>query len=162
MDNQQYEAGSRSPDRSFAHSAEAATQLADNKPQIDTPIRVLIPVSVNAPQRADRLSRDQHIRTNAFSPSAFATMKIMVNSSNPDEKTFLPNNNFIIDQDAQLQTAIRDYTVLAFSSRRAGKKEVEASAYVSIAVILDNQGHFEQVLRIEFELHQLLSKYTGS
>ena len=144
-------------ERSLAtnNNNETATQLADVRPQIDSPIRVLIPLSVNAPHRAERLNRDQYIRANAFSPSAFAVMKAMVQPANASGKKFLPQANRLeADQDAQLQTAIRDYTVLAFSSRRAGKREVEASAYVSIAVIQDNQGNYQQVRK------GLLSAYS--
>ena len=47
-------------------------------------------------------------------------------------------------QDAHLKTAINDYTVLAFSSKRAGKLEVEASAYIALAVVYDNQGNLKK------------------
>lgn len=50
------------------------------------------------------------------------------------------------DQVAQLQTKIQDFTVLAMSSKRAGKRDVEASAHVAIAVLLDNQDLYEQAI----------------
>ena len=47
---------------------------------------------------------------------------------------------------AQLKTAISDFTVLAFSSKRSGKKDVEATAYVSLGVIYDNQGDLPKAI----------------
>ena len=49
-----------------------------------------------------------------------------------------------MDHDASTKTAIRDFNVLAFSSKRAGKKDVEANAYVSLGVIYDNQKNYKQ------------------
>ena len=123
-----------------------STQLADSRPQFDTALRVALPI--NVPQRTGKKSRDDLIRTNAFSPAALAvgkkTLKSIVGSKgNPelpplDSLTSAPN----MEQDAQIKTSIRDFTVLAFSSKRAGKKDVEATAYLSLGVIHDNQGDY--------------------
>jgi hypothetical protein len=40
---------------------------------------------------------------------------------------------------------MKDYSLLAFSSSRAGKKDVEASAYLAMAIMSDNQGKLKQV-----------------
>ncbi len=45
--------------------------------------------------------------------------------------------------DAISKTQIKDLHTLAFSSKRAGKKDVEATAYASLGVIYDNQHSYE-------------------
>ena len=132
----------------------APTQLADSRPQFDAPLRVAIPV--NAPARIAKISHDQHIRTNAFSPAALS----MTKKALPELIGIVPSNRKVLpslksstsggggtpivnmDHDAQIKTAIRDFQMLAFSSKRTGKKDVEASAYVSLGVIYDNQGNY--------------------
>jgi hypothetical protein len=126
---------------------ESTTQLSDNQPQIDTPIRILIPSGTNAPARTNTSCRDDFIRTNAFSPAAF-TVALAANATNLGPNTRLPSLNPSLkgaDSDAKIKTAIHDYTVLAFSSHRAGKRDVEGSAYISLAVIHDNLGNLKSV-----------------
>lgn len=134
-------------------AGEAATQLADSRPKIDTPLRVQIPLSINAPCRVDSVPNDNRIKQTAFSPAAFknaGTIKPLI-SMGPNTKIppLVPTEGSAIvnmDHDAQLKTAIRDYSVLAFSSKRAGKRDVEAAAYVSLAVIHDNQSNYAAVI----------------
>lgn len=130
-----------------------ATQLADTRPQLDCPLRVAIPV--NAPSRNVRLTKDQFIHLNAFSPEALSLArksKIQMNlpadamSSSNEKKESKTNNALNLDQDAVTKTAIKDFTTLAFSSKRAGKKDVEATAYASLGVIYDNQSNFLQAI----------------
>lgn len=135
---------------------ESVTQLADSQPQIDTPLRILLPASTNAPTRTQGTCRDDHIRTNAFSPAAYAaTLNIT------EQDSIGPNNRIPSlgssariggDSQAKIKTAVSHYTVLAFSSHRAGKKEVEASAYVSLAVIYDNMKNYKLVCFLSFYL----------
>lgn len=131
---------------------ESVTQLADAQPQIDTPLRILLPSSTNAPTRIQGTCRDDHIRTNAFSPAAYAATLNIVDQDGIGPNTRIPSlnnttNNSKVggDSQARIKTAISHYTVLAFSSHRAEKKEVEASAYVSLAVIYDNMKNYKLV-----------------
>jgi len=107
---------------------------------------VLIPASFNAPDRAERKCRDEYIKANAFSPKAFSTMRNVL------EPTFLNGIRTATlvgggsEHDAKMSTSIRDFTVVAFSSHRAGKKDIEAGAYVSIAVTQDNLGNYQQAI----------------
>jgi hypothetical protein len=55
--------------------ATTQTQLAEQFPQVDTPLRIDPPFSLKAPTRAPPLSRDKQIRDSAFSPAAFAASK---------------------------------------------------------------------------------------
>ena len=41
---------------------------------------------------------------------------------------------------------LQDFSVLAQSSKRAERKDVEATAYASLGVIHDNQSNYTQVL----------------
>lgn len=127
----------------------SSTQLADSRPQFDTTLRVALPV--NVPQRTGKKSRDDLIRTNAFSPAALAvgkkTLTSLVGNNGKVALTPLAEKSTSIaapnmEQDAQIKTSIRDFSVLAFSSKRAGKKDVEATAYLSLGVIYDNQGNY--------------------
>jgi hypothetical protein len=139
------------PKNMTENNQESVTQLADSQPQIDNPLRILLPLGTNAPARVQGACRDDYIRTNAFSPAAYTTT---LNIS-PDDVSIGPNNRIpslnstsisgSIDSQAKIKTAISHYTVLAFSCHRAGKKEVEASAYISLAVIYDNLSNYKPV-----------------
>jgi len=125
---------------------QSATQLADTRPQIDTPLRVQIPL--NTPARVLKQTRDDLVRGNAFTPAALAQSKSLADSAAlglplPLQKN-IPLASINMEHDAQIKTSIKDYTMLAFSSRRAGKRDVAATAYVSLAVIHDNQGNYVQ------------------
>ncbi len=127
---------------------EGATQLADTRPQLDTPLRVAIPV--NVPDRNPKLSRDQFIYNNAFSPHALAQSRIArnelgTNSSSIHSKKSENKSKGVInmEHDAVSKTSIKDFNLLAFSSKRAGKKDVEATAHASLGVIFDNQANYE-------------------
>lgn len=127
-----------------------STQLADNRPQFDNALRIALPV--NVPPRNEKKSRDALIQINAFSPGALASGKKaltgFVASAIAENKSTIAFNAKAVppsvdesarSEDANVLTTIRDLSVLAFSSKRAGKKDVEATAYLSLGVIYDNQ-----------------------
>jgi tetratricopeptide (TPR) repeat protein len=125
------------------------TQLADSRPQLDQPLRVTIPVQ--APARTSRSSQDQQIQKNAFSPMALSATKSALPELLGVKKTSEESKGGSKKQegsgaDAGIQTAIADFTTLAFSSKRSGKKDKEAIAYVSLGVIYDNQGNHEKAV----------------
>eukprot|EP01038_Epipyxis_sp_PR26KG_P015572 gene15572-21027_t len=149
-----------------------STQLAESRPQLDSPLRVAIPV--NAPNRTIVISRDSFIYANAFSPLAQNISDLNLNrivnnySSQNDESCF--NQEFISDahgqniakllehtantvgsgeagnNDALIKTQIKDFNALALSSKRSNKKDEEATAYVSLGVIHDNQKQFHAAI----------------
>ena len=43
------------------------------------------------------------------------------------------------------KTAVSDYSMLAFSSQRAGKTQMEGQAYLAIAITLDNMQQYIKV-----------------
>ncbi len=139
----------------MAESDAPSTQLADNRPQFDTALRVALPA--NVPSRSGKRSRDDLIRLNSFSPEAQANGKTavasFVSSALAQNKSVITRTDRTVkppidaslksmDEDAQILTSIRDLSVLAFSSRRAGKRDIEANAYLSLGVIYDNQCNF--------------------
>jgi tetratricopeptide (TPR) repeat protein len=132
------------------------TQLADARPKLDCPLRVALPV--NAPERSVTSIKDKYIYNNAFSPSAVAVSKkhqaalckdyselafLDTTGKAPKVPSLAPVN---MDHDALIKTAIRDFSVLALSSKRAGNKDVEATAYASLGVIHDNQQHYMEAI----------------
>ena len=126
---------------------QTATQLEDSRPQIDTPLR--IKSSANVPSRIGRQSKDEHIKSNAFSPAAFAQSGSLIKQVSSPQKKNIRDSDATSKQpklqhEADITTSLKDYTMLAFSSKRAGKREVEASAYISLAVIYDNQGNLKK------------------
>jgi len=129
---------------------EMSTQLADSRPKFDTALRVAIPV--NAPPRAVKPSRDALIRTNAFSPASYAVGQKLVDAVATGEEAavekVLANSNTHglpeMKDDSVIKNMMKDFTVVAASSKRAGKKDVEAMAYVSLGVTCDNQGKLRE------------------
>jgi tetratricopeptide (TPR) repeat protein len=119
-----------------------ATQLAESRPQLDFPLRVGIPI--NAPERRPKPKSDDIIRANTFSPQALAISKknqanlAAFGESLIDSPNKTPVNT---EHNALVATSIKDFTVLALSSKRADKKEVEATAYASLGVIYDDQSN---------------------
>ena len=148
----------------------SSTQLAEQYPQIDLPLRVDPPQSLKAPERKSALTRDEQIRASAFSPKSFmlrgstlktlegavggegiaANMSTTINGDlgiggmrTTSIEGSLKSNS---ENQAPFRTAVSDYKMLAFSSQRAGKMQMEGQAYLAIAITLDNmQRHNEAV-----------------
>ena len=134
----------------------AATQLADQKPSIDMPLRMR--ASGNAPERKGRKGKDEELRLNAFSPYVYAKTKEAIEaavedggdintvlfsalSSSKMQPPLLDKNS-----DATVGTAIKDAIMVASSSKRVGKKDVEAFAYLSLGIIHDNQNNLKEAI----------------
>jgi len=131
----------------------APTQLADSRPQLDQPLRVTIPV--NAPARKVKQTQDKHIQKNAFSPMALSQTRralpelLGLRKAEETSKKGMAEVGVNAGQaEAASKTAVADFTMLAFSSKRSGKKDVEAMAYVSLGVIYDNQGYHAKAIEI--------------
>ena len=120
---------------------EQATQLEDLHPQIDTPLRVKAPA--NLPSRNERLSKDDFIKINAFSPFAYSQIQTLLET---EPSTWKTKKEPAVEREGSSTTAIKDQTMLAFSSKRAGKFEVEAGAYLSLALVYDNLGKLNKAI----------------
>jgi len=150
---------------------EISTQLSDTRPILDHPLRVAIPV--NVPSRNATANRDQAIYISTFSPMAIAqsnhhfynskettSNKLFAQSLIVEDKSlYMKKAKIVIDENGKNQlirmehnasnkNQLKDFQVLAASSRRADKKDVEATAYASLGVVYDNQE--EYLISIEY------------
>jgi len=135
----------------------ASTQLAERFPQIDLPQRVDPPPYMNAPPRSVVMSKDQLIRESSFSPKAHSRRKYDIASykvGGPEKATSgaAPRKGggatlkSHTENQSPLQAQVKDYTMLAFSSRRAGRHQMEGAAYFSMGVLYDNMGQYMKAL----------------
>jgi tetratricopeptide (TPR) repeat protein len=131
----------------------STTQLSEQFPQIDTPLRVDPPPNLKSPDRVETLSRDQQIRDSTFSPKAYQAMmgqsqqvqqtkQELSQPMNPKEggrlvKVESSLKSFSNNQGPS-KTAVSDYSLLAFSSQRSGKIQMEGQAYLAMSITLDN------------------------
>jgi hypothetical protein len=120
----------------------AGSQFAVRFPQVDTPLRLEPPASMNVPLRTDELTQEQRIRATAFSPASFslrpaATAAESAHQTKHADRTHSENQ-------APHRTAIADYTMLATSSQRADRPQMEALAYYCMGVVLDNMGQYSK------------------
>lgn len=144
-------------------SNEQTTQLADTRPYLDTPLRVSIPV--NVPPRILAPSRNKIIYEDTYSPMAVGAAtregRALLQAHNKvyrdiltteEEFTFkttggqsshrVGKRNSSSESDAILKNTLKDFTVLAHSSKRAGKKDLESTAYASLGVVFDNEEEY--------------------
>jgi tetratricopeptide (TPR) repeat protein len=77
-------------------------------------------------------------------PSSVKSLMSMAHQkSHPKKK---PNLKFHTENQAAFQKQMKDYTMLAFSSRRAGRHQMEGAAYYSMGVLLDNMEAYEKAI----------------
>lgn len=116
---------------------------------------------MNAPPRTATASKDEQIRESSFSPKAFTRRKYDIASYTPPAEQSMEdslsgtqtlgaapkkrreaNLKSFTENQSPLQAQVKDYTTLAFSSRRAGRHQMEGAAYFSMGVLYDNMGQF--------------------
>ena len=56
------------------------------------------------------------------------------------------------------KTAVSDYSMLAFSSQRAGKTQMEGQAYLAIAITLDNMQQYNKAIESYTKFHTVCEK----
>lgn len=147
----------------------AASQLSDMNPSIDMPLR--IKAFGNVPERTKKMGKDEQTRTNMFSPYAISKMKASIKcalDTEAPEETLLTILNstktqppaMSADADATANTQLKDFGLLALSSKRAGKSEVEAISYLSMALIYDNQHKLKLAIE-NYKLYLALCEQLG-
>ncbi|CAM9906495.1 unnamed protein product [Pylaiella littoralis] len=132
--------------------------------RVDTPLRVEPPPSFNAPVRPVDQTQEQQIKASAFSPAAFTMRKYEVpahgllgskNSAGGSSTASLvgsirqrqePTVRGHSANQASYRTAMSDYHMLAFSSQRSGRHEMEGLAYYSAGVTMDSMGQYPKAL----------------
>jgi len=147
---------------------EETTQLADEYPQIDCPLRILPPEAIKVPQRVDKPSKDLLVRLATFSPQAHNAFRSIVHQYlTMDENGHHCNiTDWTIEKlrlsrkqksgavassvkaystnQAAHRTAVADSAMLAHSSKRAGNPMMEAQSFLSIGINQDNMGRFQE------------------
>jgi hypothetical protein len=142
-------------------SGGSSTQLSEQYPQIDTPLRVDPPATLKAPARTPSLTRDHQVRDSAFAPKAFGTMKR--HQKQPLPEVAPPPGvaaGARVKHAAKVESALKgvsqaqgpsknalaDNSILAFSSQRAGKVQMEGQAYLAMAIAHDNMEQHSQAI----------------
>ncbi|CAB1120670.1 unnamed protein product [Ectocarpus sp. CCAP 1310/34] len=132
--------------------------------RVDSPLRVEPPPSFNAPARPVDQTQDQQIKArpthslidrclchaegaSAFSPSAFTMRKSstasLVGSLRQRQE---PKKRDLTENHASYRIAMSDYNMLAFSSQRSGRHEMEGLAYYSAGVTMDSMGQYPKAI----------------
>ncbi|CAM9792118.1 unnamed protein product, partial [Ectocarpus sp. 12 AP-2014] len=138
--------------------------------RVDTPLRVEPPPSFNAPARPVDQTQDQQIKArtgaSAFSPAAFTMRKYEMPSSlhgllgSKDSaggsstaslvgslrQRQEPTKRDLTENHASYRIAMSDYHMLAFSSQRSGRHEMEGLAYYSAGVTMDSMGQYPKAM----------------
>lgn len=137
------------------NQVEEITQLNEEKIIINTPLRVKASIPL---RNIKSFTSDDDMRQKVFSPAGFTLMNTLLsaltdmNIANQNEVLML--RELLSDHDVESNykyldgTVLKDCKLLASSSKRSGKKDVEASATLSIAILNDNQSKFAQVFII--------------
>lgn len=99
--------------------------LSTNQPQ-----RIELPVYFNTPQRREDVISTQKLKTKITGAKKAALSMSYVDSYNR----------------LQSEKRLKDYQILAFACKRAGKSRDEGRAYYSSGVLLDNLGKFKQAI----------------
>lgn len=136
------------------------SQLADEFPQIDTPLRIQPPEYMKAPERVHPDSKDTLLRRLAFSPASYSNRFSQGSArgaiSGKEGAHLAPAGQ---DQ-AVFRNAVADYSMLAFSSQRAGKLDMEGQSYLAIAISNDNVEQFQQAID-SYSKYLLVARKTG-
>jgi tetratricopeptide (TPR) repeat protein len=123
----------------------STTQLADTFPQIDSALRVEPPASFKAPRRKDGLSKDKQIRDSSFSPGALCAMRQPMDEGFRLFQTCAHSESRLKEapqNHTPSKNAVADANLLAISSQRAGKVQMEGQSYLSMAIALDNAENY--------------------
>ncbi|KAH9193951.1 hypothetical protein AeNC1_004081 [Aphanomyces euteiches] len=122
------------------------SQLVEATPQIDLPQRMDAPMTarhVNTPARVPTMTRDARIRQTVFSASAIARRKQQQKQLQPTLSPSMTTFNLDKPKECAAKTKrLKDYSMLAASSNRAGRAEQEALAYFCMGIIYDNSDDF--------------------
>ena len=146
-----------------------ATQLADVNPTLDMPLRIKAPG--NVPERVRRIGRDDEIRRSSYLPFAYKNMKESLGRALESDDCLAALRRIFAqyhsgapplssDSDATTNTSIKDFTILASSSKRVGKKDVEANAYLCLGIMYDNQNKLKQAID-NYKLYLTISEELG-
>lgn len=137
----------------------STTQLSEQFPQIDTPLRIDPPPTLKSPARTESLTLDRHIRDAAFSPKALTAGATPLPSVVGARRTKIDSSlKSLSEGQAAPKTAVADFSLLATSSQRAGRVANEGQAYLARAITLDNIQQYAQAMESYKKLLALCKK----
>ncbi|CEG39194.1 Predicted G-alpha GTPase interaction protein, contains GoLoco domain [Plasmopara halstedii] len=122
------------------------TQLAEAAPQLDFPQRIDAPESIKTPARCFPQTREERIQKTVFSPHAAAlrTLKQQIrmsfdNGADLEAKLSCCSLSKLKNSGRKVSSRlIKEYSMLAESSKRAGRHDAECIAYLCLGILYDN------------------------
>jgi tetratricopeptide (TPR) repeat protein len=130
------------------------TQLALSKPRIDSQLRVQ--AALNAPERIQLEQNNNDVyRNTIFSPLA---MRAGNSTSSAGTGTVLPLSLASLEQQGVVKNMLKDYTTMAYSNNRSGRKDIEAFAYSCLGIIHDNLGNLKLAINSYQQYLQLAAE----
>ncbi|KAF4324183.1 hypothetical protein BBO99_00000060 [Phytophthora kernoviae] len=130
------------------------TQLAEATPQVDLPQRIDAPESIKTPPRDFPPTREDRIQKTVFSPHATALRKLrtQINSSfengaEIEAKLACCSSQKLKDRGRAVSSKlIKEYSMLAESSKRAGRHDAECTAYLCLGILHDNVEDYSKAI----------------
>lgn len=134
-------------------SSAATTRLAEQWPQIESPLRIDVPTDMKAPTRATRESRDSILRTVAYSPHAFVARQLVLHAisltphinrdalCNEIRRRAIARDRHVAIFEAtssSVHAKVAQQVTLAKSALRAKRMRSAAQAYFAAGVLYDN------------------------
>ncbi|KAJ0390099.1 hypothetical protein ATCC90586_011672 [Pythium insidiosum] len=114
------------------------TQLAEAAPQLDLPQRIDAPETIKTPPRVPAMARDDRVRKALFSPHAVALRRLrhQIQRSYPNGDELVARlaccsvQKLKTTDNAVSAKLIKEYSMLAESSKRAGRHDAECTAHL--------------------------------
>ncbi|KAG7402335.1 hypothetical protein PHYBOEH_000043 [Phytophthora boehmeriae] len=130
------------------------TQLAEATPQVDLPQRIDAPESIKTPSREFPPTREQRIQKTVFSPHATALRKLKTqihssfeNGAEIEAKLVCCSSQKLKDRGRAVSSKlIKEYSMLAESSKRAGRHDAECTAYLCLGILHDNVEDYSKAI----------------
>lgn len=104
--------------------------------RVNQPQRIELPIYFNTPKRKEDIILKKRLTNNA----AELTASVLKNNSGLN-MAYADSYNRIA-----AQKRLKDYNILAFACKRAGKSRDEGRAYYSTGVLFDNLGKYKQAI----------------
>uniref|UniRef100_H3HAY5 MalT-like TPR region domain-containing protein n=1 Tax=Phytophthora ramorum TaxID=164328 RepID=H3HAY5_PHYRM len=135
-------------------NAREGTQLAEATPQVDLPQRIDAPESIKTPERDFPPSREERIQKTVFSPHATALRKLKThirstfeNGAEVESKLTCCSSQKLKDRGRAVSSKlIKEYSMLAESSKRAGRHDAECTAYLCLGILHDNVEDYSKAI----------------
>ncbi|TYZ63765.1 hypothetical protein PybrP1_004909 [[Pythium] brassicae (nom. inval.)] len=130
------------------------TQLAEAAPQLDLPQRIDAPSTIKTPARVPAPSRDERIRKTVFTPRATALRRLQLqirssfeNGGEIESKLACCSEHKLKEHDSAVSAKlIKEYLMLAESSKRAGRHDAECAAHLCLGITYDNVEEFTKAI----------------